>query len=171
MEAQQVERKRGRPRKEDYEAFKEKVSESPDDSSQEDNRAGLSVVAESGTDEVEVLKDDILMEGATVISPGDGYISEPPVQPLANKAEFVREVADKSPPYGWQDITSAPRNGTPIEVMDELNTNIANVYWKKTRAFANPTHKWQETGFWCGELSGQKINFSPVYWRQRSWRR
>jgi hypothetical protein len=72
-------------------------------------------------------------------------------------------------PDGYSSIESAPHNGIPITVSDGKNT--ANVTWRKTRAFANATHRWEETGLWSDELSGQKITFVPLFWKHRERRR
>ncbi len=73
-------------------------------------------------------------------------------------------------PEGWFDIFTAPRSGIPIEMMDS-KMNKATVHWKRTRAFANPTHRWEETGFWANEISGQKIDFVPEFWKYPDRRR
>jgi hypothetical protein len=87
------------------------------------------------------------------------------------KIVFVADPAYKPVvPEGWFDIFTAPRSGIPIEMMDS-KMNKATVHWKRTRAFANPTHRWEETGFWANEISGQKIDFVPEFWKYPDRRR
>lgn len=178
MEAQ-VERKRGRPRKEIYEASEDTTHESQNYAVENSNESGLSLVTESRSDpnDISLNKSDFPESEPSAAEPVQDApsIVDVPMDIISLAGDMLPSPSPKASipeiPHGWQDISSAPRNGVPVEVMDEFHTNIANVFWKKTRAFANPTHRWVETGFWCGELSGQKLNFIPVYWKYRERRR
>lgn len=104
--------------------------------------------------------------------------SESPAEEKIN--ELVKHKISYGPPEnvdlrGWNilegDIHPSslpPRNGMPIRVSDSVNDSGVVVFWKKTRAFANPTKKWEITGKWCNFLTGVPISFEPRYWRERN---
>lgn len=67
----------------------------------------------------------------------------------------------------WYPIDSASRNGTPIYLSEDGSDNGILGYWKKIRAFANATKKWEETGKFYDFMTGFPLNFTPKYWRSR----
>ena len=69
--------------------------------------------------------------------------------------------------YGYQSINSAPRNGTLIFVSETGADRGEIVFWKRTRAFANATHKWEETGFFVNSLTNLPLAYRPQFWRTR----
>lgn len=82
------------------------------------------------------------------------------------KAETLQE-NPKKPQYDYEDINSAPRNGSLIMVSATGEDAGEAVLWRKTKAFANATHRWEETGFFISNRSGQQVSFIPKYWRAR----
>ncbi len=74
---------------------------------------------------------------------------------------------------GWHSIEtdivlkSPPRNGMAVKVSETPDSEGVVVFWKRLRAFANATKRWQETGAWCNFHTGQKIPFEPKYWKER----
>lgn len=75
---------------------------------------------------------------------------------------------------GWSRIDSEdhilvqpPRNGTSVRVSYTPNGIGIIAYWKKTRAFANPTRKWETTGVWCNFMTGTPLSSPPNYWKSR----
>ena len=91
--------------------------------------------------------------------------------PLEEKINELVELNGYNPlPDGDAPHTSLlpPRNGTPVLITDNPQKPGVTAFWKKTRAFANPTKKWQTTGIWCDYLTGVKVPFEPKYWRARN---
>lgn len=74
---------------------------------------------------------------------------------------------------GWNLIDSdiliklPPRNGLAVKVSETPSGAGVVVYWRRLRAFANATKRWQENGCWCSFHTGQKIDFEPKYWKDR----
>lgn len=68
---------------------------------------------------------------------------------------------------GWMPIASALRNGLPIRIAENPEGEGTLVFWKRTRAFANPTHRWQEIGKWTDFITGGDVAFIPQYWKPR----
>lgn len=69
--------------------------------------------------------------------------------------------------YGYRSITSAPRNGTLIFVSSTGEDKGEMVFWKKTRAFANATHRWEDTGFFVNVVTNLRVVGDPKFWRMR----
>lgn len=102
--------------------------------------------------------------------------AEEKIRELLKKQHLVEEIGVDST-YGrndgWKPIDSnlvsdlPPRNGMPIRISEEPKGDGVLAQWKKTRAFANPTKRWIETGIWIDFMSGLKVNFEPKYWRER----
>lgn len=98
----------------------------------------------------------------------------PAALPVEDEVEtLIENVPTLSEPekvnlYDYNDISTAPRNGTLIIVSETGEDKGDIVFWKKTRAFANATHRWEETGFFAGNISNLPISFVPKYWRTRS---
>lgn len=90
------------------------------------------------------------------------YIAEP------QKVE-VSPVAQ----HGWKSINTEvvlelpPRNGIPVYLSETPEGDGVLVFWKRVRAFANSTKRWQETGIWVDHNTGAKVSFEPKYWRER----
>lgn len=60
-----------------------------------------------------------------------------------------------------------PRNGMPVRLSFTPNGEGILGFWKRTRAFSNPTKKWVDHGKWCDFLTGYDMAFTPRYWRER----
>ncbi len=69
------------------------------------------------------------------------------------------------PQYDYYDIQSAPRNGLQMFVSATGADIGERVFWKRTRAFANATHRWEETGFFVDVITNMRVAFEPRYWR------
>lgn len=96
-----------------------------------------------------------------------------PVEKLAEKPvetpveELQEKPKSENKQYDYQDIGGAPRNGSLI-IVSETGKDLGEaVLWRRTRAFANATSRWEETGFFVSNRSGQKLSFTPKYWRVR----
>jgi hypothetical protein len=112
----------------------------------------------------------------TVVNPGMGYTSEPrhPAQSLLEESEInghggkaepdMNETAKQN---GWEPIETVPHNGFPVRITDSPEKEGVIAFWRKSRAFANATHRWQETGFWTDSIAGTNINFVPKFWKDR----
>lgn len=168
-------KRRGRPRKDTHDGYLEENYIQTDDES-EPKEVTDYIKEESVKSDIE--EESSLNNLSSVDSIAEEIISkeEPNIPEIDTQdnafSEKQPELTTKNTiPEGYSDIGSAPRNGLPIVVSDETGANVVAVYWKKTRAFANTKHKWIDTGFWAGELSGQKINFIPSYWKMRDRRR
>lgn len=75
---------------------------------------------------------------------------------------------------GWHPITELdtvvtlpPRNGNPVCLTQSLDSKGVIAFWKRERAFANATKRWQEHGVWRDFNTGMKIDFEPKYWKER----
>lgn len=64
-------------------------------------------------------------------------------------------------------IKSPPRNGLPVRLSEKPEGDGILAFWKRLRAFANSTKRWQETGAWFDFHNGQQISFEPKYWKER----
>lgn len=80
-----------------------------------------------------------------------------------NHPEDSSLVAEK----GWLPIASVPRNGLPVKLTDDPEKEGVVAFWRKSRAFANATHRWEETGFWTDSVTSQIIDFKPLWWKDR----
>lgn len=71
--------------------------------------------------------------------------------------------------YVYESIATAPRNGSLIVVSETGDSKDKGsiVLWRKTRAFANATHRWENTGFFVNNITNLAISFTPKYWRPR----
>ena len=77
------------------------------------------------------------------------------------------EVEEKRNRYNYQDIDTVPRSGAMV-ILSETGEDAGEAaFWKKTRAFANATHKWEETGFFVSNITSLPIVFKPKFWRMR----
>jgi hypothetical protein len=74
---------------------------------------------------------------------------------------------------GWHPLDTEvvtetpPRNGIPVKVSESTEGDGIVVFWKRLRAFANATKRWQECGAWIDFHTGMKIAFEPKYWKER----
>lgn len=74
---------------------------------------------------------------------------------------------------GWHPIDTEivmempPRNGMPVRLSINNDSEGVLAVWKKTRKFANATHRWQESGKWIDFNTGLDISFAPKYWKER----
>ena len=92
-------------------------------------------------------------------SPAEEKIHDEPLVPDINGWHAIE--------LGGHSAGLPPLNGMPVKVTTDPQTTGITAFWKKTRAFANPTKKWELTGKWCDYLTGVPINFEPKYWRER----
>jgi hypothetical protein len=104
---------------------------------------------------------------APAIPPVQRIVEEPTIPEVIQEVEPVTETEPKNR-YDYHDINSAPRNGTLIVVSETGMDKGEIVFWKRTRAFANATHRWEETGFFVSNITNLPILFKPKYWRNRS---
>lgn len=90
--------------------------------------------------------------------------------PVEKKIHALMETASLN---GWKLletevlINTPPRNGIPIKVSETTQGDGIIVFWKRLRAFANATKRWQENGAWIDFHTGMKIAFEPKYWKER----
>lgn len=70
--------------------------------------------------------------------------------------------------HNWLPIDTAPRNGFPIKLSDDVSNPGITGFWRKSRAFANPTHRWETTGFWTDSATGRNVEFTPIWWKDRN---
>ena len=93
-----------------------------------------------------------------------------PESPIEEK---IHQLVDNASLNGWHPIDTEivlempPRNGMPVRLSGSADGEIFLCIWKKTRKFANTTHRWQEGGKWVHFESGMDINFQPKYWKER----
>jgi hypothetical protein len=84
--------------------------------------------------------------------------------------EKIHELVDIN---GWHPLHTQivllmpPRNGMPVRLSETTDGEGVFGIWKKTRKFANSTHRWEESGKWVDFQSGMDISFVPKYWRER----
>jgi hypothetical protein len=99
----------------------------------------------------------------TTISPKESPIEEK-IKQLA-----VR----KSMGEGWKSVDAQsvielpPRNGMPVKLSQDGTDDGVIAFWKRTRAFANATKRWVETGAWYDFQTGARVAFEPRYWKER----
>jgi hypothetical protein len=97
-------------------------------------------------------------------------LEAPQTSPAEQKIEALVEAANLN---GWHNIETEvvlelpPKNGTAVYVSDKPSGQGTLVVWKKTRAFANATRRWEATGVWIDFVSGIPIAFKPKYWKER----
>lgn len=139
----------GRPKKIQYEAAEE-------DRVQENSSESVGGAGESSAAAV--------IEGVRVI-PREigrmGYTSEPPVMPTSEPVSEIKPI------YNWEPISTVPHNGFPVKLTDDVSKPGVICFWRKTRAFANATHRWETTGFWVDSETSQNIKFTPLWWKDR----
>ncbi len=95
----------------------------------------------------------------------------PPVEsPVEQK---IHDLVDTASLNGWHpiepdvDIALPPRNGMAVRLSKTTEGEFVIAFWKRFRAFANATKRWNETGCWYDFHTGQKISFDPKYWKER----
>lgn len=99
--------------------------------------------------------------------------SQPKESPIEQK---IHELVDAASLNGWHVLPTEiaphpsllpPRNGMPVRLSETTDGEGILVFWKKTRKYANTTHRWEHSGKWCDFQTGLDINFIPKYWRER----
>lgn len=96
-------------------------------------------------------------------------ISLPKESPVEEK---IHDLIEEAKLNGWRTMDSdivinlPPRNGLPVKVSENTGDGVV-AFWKRIRAFANPTKRWKESGAWYDFHTGQKIPFEPKYWKER----
>lgn len=94
-------------------------------------------------------------------------IGESPIE------EKIHQLVDNANLNGWHPIDTEiviempPRNGMGVRLSEFPEGEGVLAVWKKTRKFANTTHRWQESGKWVDFHSGMDITFQPKYWKER----
>lgn len=78
---------------------------------------------------------------------------------------IIKEELQDTNRYGYESIKTAPRNGSLIVVSETGIDKGEIAFWKKTRAFVNATHRWEETGFFASNMSNLRLSFTPKFWR------
>lgn len=106
-----------------------------------------------------------ISEESTVSKNPSRDVLESPVEEKIH--DLVEEKIDNAPINGWHPIHTAPRNGMPVKLVEKPEGDSVLCVWKKTRAFANPTKRWEITGKWVNFISGLDISFIPKYWQER----
>lgn len=158
--------KPGRPRKiHDAEAFEENIVHTPaGEIAQDNSEPEPQPVVEGVADEVQVLEESAGGFIEHVIEIPVPHVSED----MARAAlDYVTEVNTGYPIHNWEPISSVPRNGFPVKLTDDVSLSGVVAFWRKSRAFANATHRWEETGFWTNSETGKNINFTPLWWKDR----
>lgn len=135
--------------------------------------------APAESDQADFESAEPIVEAVTVISPGDGYTSEPLYQPFPRNIESPIEekihnlVEHRNTLNGWHPLDTEivlelpPRNGNPVRLSETPDSEGVIAFWKRERAFANATKRWQEHGVWRDFYTGMKIDFEPKYWKDR----
>lgn len=132
------------------------------------------IVLDVGNQEDSVTKSSTISPESQTIGQPDvsnvdiiGNLSQNQESPIEKK---IHELADVS---GWKHIHTEivlqmpPRNGIPVRLSTTPEGDGVLAIWKKTRKFANPTHRWEESGKWVDFQSGMDISFKPNYWKER----
>lgn len=74
---------------------------------------------------------------------------------------------------GWHTLNTdivifiPPRNGMPVLLCETPDGQGIEAFWKRTRAFANGTKRWNEHGAWYDFNTGTPIRITPKYWKER----
>lgn len=103
------------------------------------------------------IKDDVSVEEV---------VPQTLVQDVKPSHESISDLAINIP-NGFHSIDTASRNGTPIRLFDRPEGEGTIAHWKKTRAFANATKRWEETGKWIDFMTGATVDFVPKFWKER----
>lgn len=115
---------------------------------------------------------DSLQEEIIATPDEETQASEPEdASPVDEKISLVSEEIEKGKQESlnnWDPISTAPRNGFPIRVTDDFENPGVIAFWRKSRAFANATHRWEECGFWTDSSTGRNINFTALWWKDRN---
>jgi len=104
----------------------------------------------------------------TTISP-----IEEKIQQLIEESRPVENVIDHIDENGWHIVDTEiviqipPRNGTPIRVSETVTGEGILAFWRRTRAFANATRRWSDSGKWVDFSTGLDLKFVPKYWKPR----
>lgn len=109
---------------------------------------------------VESLAEMLDREQAAAVERARAEVQVEPVE-----AQVALEMPVTMSQYDYRDIQSAPRNGLQVFVSATGADVGERVFWKRTRAFANATHRWEETGFFVDIITNVRVAFEPKYWR------
>lgn len=127
-------------------------------------------VTEAQDDIQEVTEEDPIVENVNPNSPSliltdsiFSTVSDASVNILeSNPAE---ELSVSDPKSGWKSIETAPHNGLPTVVSENGYNDGVVAFWKRSRAFV--AKRWKESGYWCDNGTGLKVDFIPQYWKER----
>lgn len=103
----------------------------------------------------------------------EAEVSDLNAQDLSEDLEPIEEKIQDVPTeneelsFEWNPMDTAKRSGLPVFLSKDGKDFGTLAFWKRTRAFANPTKKWEITGKWMNFMTAQEIDFSPKYWRER----
>lgn len=118
----------------------------------------------------EVTEEDPIVENVNPSSPQLTLTDSPSFSALdvltgSLKQEIVEELPSLELKNGWKSMDSAPHNGLPAIVSEFGDDEGIVAFWKRSRAFL--AKRWQESGYWCDNGTGLKVNFTPQYWKER----
>lgn len=135
---------------------------------------------------VEDVASNPTVQSAEPILPSASTVSEellfPPdsiqESPIEEKIHALVEQEKEEKPQvelnGWHSIekdchtaNKPPLNGMPVRLSEKTDEEGIIAFWKKTRAFANTTKKWEISGIWCNFNTGLPVRFEPKYWKER----
>lgn len=125
------------------------------------------------------LNDDLTEYHSALEAESSFTQTEIPNHPAAPKIEALGEmVPDQEEPdveeepadtaHTWEPIQTVLRNGFPVRITGDVRTSGVIAFWRKSRAFANATHRWEETGFWTDTNTGRNVDFKPLWWKDRN---
>lgn len=123
----------------------------------------------------ENINENNIQEFSNKIPDNEGESSPLVVDEISDNSELTESLApnfynvSESPKaaHTWEPISSVPRNGTLVKLTRDPSEPGVLCYWRKSRAFANATHRWEETGFWTEVQTGKNIAFTPLWWKHR----
>lgn len=95
------------------------------------------------------------------VEPEEAFNAEPTI---AQEGSLIPEGPTA---HNWQPINTAQHNGLPVKLTNDPGKEGVIAFWRKSRAFANATHRWEETGFWTDSITGKNIDFVPLWWKDR----
>lgn len=121
-------------------------------------------------DDIEALLDD---DGSDLVGDVESVETEqeeiPPAHvSVTESSPDAAETSARDPAEeGFLPINTALRNGLPLYVFENATSEGKLAFWKRTRAYANATHRWEETGKWIDFVTGGDISFVPRLWKPR----
>ena len=106
------------------------------------------------------------------VKESSGLFQESPVEERIHA--LMEQQVESISLNGWRNLDTdchpaekPPLNGMPVRLSENTNDDGVVGFWKKTRAFANTTRKWESSGMWCNFNTGLPLTFEPKYWKDR----